>query len=36
MKKTLSMFDQMPFTLACDHAVVLGRRHDVDSWTCEE
>jgi hypothetical protein len=36
MKKTLSMFDQMLFNLACGHAVVLGRLHDVNSWACEE
>jgi hypothetical protein len=33
---TITMFDQMQFTLACGHVVVLGRLHDLQSWTCEE
>jgi hypothetical protein len=33
---TITMFDQMQFTLPCGHVVVLGRLHDLQSWTCEE
>jgi hypothetical protein len=30
------MLDQLPYTLACCHNVVIGRLQNVASWTCEE
>jgi len=31
----LSMFDQMLFSLACGHTVVLGRLDKTETWKCE-
>jgi hypothetical protein len=36
MPTTTTMFDQMPFGLACGHTVVLGRLDGKKEWTCEE
>jgi hypothetical protein len=33
---TTSMFDQLLFSLACTHTVVLGRLRGRQDWTCEE
>jgi hypothetical protein len=32
---TVSMLDQMLFTLACGHRVVLGRTANCTTWVCE-
>jgi ribosomal protein L37AE/L43A len=32
---TITMFDQMLFSLACGHTVVLGRLAAAEVWTCE-
>jgi hypothetical protein len=33
---TISMLDQMLFTLSCRHEVVLGRLEGRSKWTCEQ
>jgi transcription elongation factor Elf1 len=33
---TLSMLDQMWFSLACGHSVVIGRVNKGGTWTCEQ
>jgi transcription elongation factor Elf1 len=33
---TITMFDQLPYNLACGHTVVLCRLDKAETWTCEE
>lgn len=33
---TISMLDQMLFTLNCGHEVVIGRLERAETWTCED